>query len=396
MFKEEFMKLRENIGNLLSFNNLLSTSTNRDVSVRFAQHSLGKDGMVAVLFEMHIDPSIRSTPFALLNGISYFPAEEEILFSMHSVFRIQGIKQMHNHIWNIQLTLTGDDDPQLRQLTDFMRREIRGPNATHRLASYMLKVQEWDKAKEIFEVLHRDVSPERKDELAYIEYSLGKIYDEKGDLERALTHYQKSLDIEMTYLPSDHPQLGPTYSSLACLYEKQGKFDLAMEQYRHSLTIELNSPFPDKLRIASRYMNMGDLLRQLGRLDEARKSVNAALKIQLEILPPIHPNLAVTYGHLFDICFSMKDYPSALEQAKEELRISQRSYPANDMGIAISHNHVAISLGMLDQYKEALKEAEKAVEIGRYTYPLGHPKMRAIDNSLAKLRRINTQLFGDH
>lgn len=98
--------------------------------------------MVAVLFEMHIDPTIRSIPFASLLGISYYATEAEVLFSMHSVFRIPEIEHMHNRIWHVRLTMTSDDDPQLRVLTDFMRQEIRGPNAMHRLGSYMMKVQQ--------------------------------------------------------------------------------------------------------------------------------------------------------------------------------------------------------------------------------------------------------------
>src|ERR1700735_1637337 len=101
MFTDEFKKLKKSIGGLLSFNNFLSTSTNRDVSVRFAQRSLDKDDLVAILFEIHIDPAIRTVPFASLNGISYYPSENEILFSMHSIFRILDIEHMHNRIWNI-------------------------------------------------------------------------------------------------------------------------------------------------------------------------------------------------------------------------------------------------------------------------------------------------------
>jgi tetratricopeptide (TPR) repeat protein len=389
MFTDEFKKLKKSIGGLVSFNNFLSTSTDRDISLTFAQCSLDKTDVVAVLFEIHVDPVIQTIPFASLNGISYFPGENEILFSMHSIFRILDIEHMHNRIWNIQLKLTNDNDPKLRSLTDFIRSEIQGPNATHRLASYMLNVSEWDKAKEIFEVILRDVMPKSKNELSYIEHSLGSIHDEKGDFEQALTHYRKSLDIDMSYLPKDHPQLAPTYANLAVLSEKQGKFELAMEHYRHALTIELKSPHPDQQKIASRYMNMGDLLRQLGRFEEARKSVKSALKIRLTILPSTHPDLAKTHGHLFDICLSMGDYTTALEHAKESLRIKQKSYSANHFCIAIAHNNIAAALDKLGRYKEALKEAEKAVKIGRHTYPLGHPEMRVIENSLNAFRSKN-------
>ena len=42
---------------------------------------------------MTIDPSISATPFANVKNVSYFQEEEEILFSMHSVFRIGQVKQ---------------------------------------------------------------------------------------------------------------------------------------------------------------------------------------------------------------------------------------------------------------------------------------------------------------
>ena len=53
--------------------------------------------MVGVLFQITIDSSISSTPFANVRGVSYFQDEEEILFSMHSIFRIGQIKQINGN-----------------------------------------------------------------------------------------------------------------------------------------------------------------------------------------------------------------------------------------------------------------------------------------------------------
>jgi hypothetical protein len=65
---------------------------------------------------MTIDPSISSTPFASITGVSYYEdRENEVLFSMHPVFRIRDIKQKskNKRLWEIDLTLTGDNDPSL-------------------------------------------------------------------------------------------------------------------------------------------------------------------------------------------------------------------------------------------------------------------------------------------
>ena len=69
---------------------------------------------------MHIDSSTKSGPFANIKDVSYFQGEEELLFSIHSVFRIGQIEQLTgtNTIWKVELALTSDNDPQLPALTE--------------------------------------------------------------------------------------------------------------------------------------------------------------------------------------------------------------------------------------------------------------------------------------
>ena len=129
--EEEFDHLNRNQSGLLSFNNFLSTSKLQKVSMDFIKRKLAKHPKkVGVLFIMTIDSekvSIPSTtPFALIDHLSAIPTEEEILFSMHRIFRIENIQQMKDEkrIYEVQLTLTDDNDPQLTGLTQQMRKEV--------------------------------------------------------------------------------------------------------------------------------------------------------------------------------------------------------------------------------------------------------------------------------
>ena len=78
---------------------------------------------VGVLFIMTIDlqkMSISSTtPFALIDGVNSIPSEWKILFSMHTVFRIENIQQMKEkkRVYEVQLTLIDVSDPQLTEIT---------------------------------------------------------------------------------------------------------------------------------------------------------------------------------------------------------------------------------------------------------------------------------------
>jgi hypothetical protein len=124
--KTDFDQLTNTKGGLMSFNNFLSTSKNRHVSLDFARKALADPDSVGILFVMTIDTSQSTTPFASINSVSYFEdKEDEVLFSMHTVFRIGGIKPMgENHrLVQVDLTLTGDNDKDLRVLTDRIREE---------------------------------------------------------------------------------------------------------------------------------------------------------------------------------------------------------------------------------------------------------------------------------
>ncbi|CAF3292822.1 unnamed protein product [Rotaria socialis] len=144
----DFDKLKKNKGGLISFNNFLSTSKDRDVSLVFAEGAIGNCGMVGILFQMSIDPIISSTPFAFIQEHSYLRDEEEILFSMHTVFRIEDIQKLDskNPIYQVDLKLTSDDDEQLHELTEFIQGDDADKIGWSRLGNLLLKIGQFNKA----------------------------------------------------------------------------------------------------------------------------------------------------------------------------------------------------------------------------------------------------------
>ena len=126
MSKQEFEKVFKTKGGLISFNNFLSTSTNDKVSLGFAKRALSNPEFMGVLFVMTIDPSQSTTPFASVASVGvYANRESEILFAMNTVFRIKDIQRLNDHsrLFQVELALTGDNDNDLRVLTDRIREE---------------------------------------------------------------------------------------------------------------------------------------------------------------------------------------------------------------------------------------------------------------------------------
>ncbi|UJR22463.1 hypothetical protein I4U23_025520 [Adineta vaga] len=163
-----------------------------------------------------IDPSQSTTPFASIRKISTIQKENEVLFSMHTVFRIHKIQSIraNKHLYKVNLALTSDQDQDLCVLTEQIRQESF-PKATgwYRLGLVLDDMGQFDKAAEIYEILLNQSSNENT--RAPIYGQLGSIKCKQGKYSEALVFYEKALTIyQKTHpsvaqqsLPSNHPHL---------------------------------------------------------------------------------------------------------------------------------------------------------------------------------------------
>ncbi|CAF5032565.1 unnamed protein product, partial [Rotaria socialis] len=103
---------------------------------------------------MTIDSSKISasiTPFAMIDEHSALPQEQEILFTMHTVFRVGEIKRTpeNSRLWEVHLAITDESDQQLAGLTDHIKEEISG-RGWQRMGQLMLKVGHFGQAEELY------------------------------------------------------------------------------------------------------------------------------------------------------------------------------------------------------------------------------------------------------
>jgi tetratricopeptide (TPR) repeat protein len=375
MTHEEFSKLRQHIGGLFSFNSFISTSTDKLLSLAFAYGTLGNPDMTAIFFEMEIDPSIQSSPFASIESLSYFPAEHEMLFSMHSVFRIEDVKQIQDGIWQVNLRLTSDDDEQLRRLYQFIHKEMRNIEGVERLAKLMSEMGEWEKATKIYEALIRTTNDDDKKKLAHLHGQLGFICNEQSDWHQALFHGEKALELYLTFLPPDHPQIATIYTNIGFTLREKGELESSLNYHYRGLDIKRKALEPDKQEIAISYGNIGEVLRKQGRLDEALTSFQQCLTNELECLPTTHPSLAFTYSSIGLTYNDKGDHTNALSQYEQCLMIQKKSLPPNHPFVAATYANMAKACQSLHRYDDALQYAEKAVSIASHNFSPDHPEL---------------------
>ncbi|CAF0817049.1 unnamed protein product [Adineta steineri] len=97
MTSDDFNKLKANIGELISINSFLSTSLDRQVALMYAGDKTIHPTMESVLFKIKININENSKthqhPFASISEFSRFEDEQEVLFSLSSMFRIESIDE---------------------------------------------------------------------------------------------------------------------------------------------------------------------------------------------------------------------------------------------------------------------------------------------------------------
>ncbi|CAF1286997.1 unnamed protein product [Adineta steineri] len=385
LLKTDFEKLEKIKDGLMSFNNFLSTNTNKEVSLDFAERGSIKADMVGILFIMTVDPRVSSTPFASINEVSYFKAEEaEILFAMHTVFRVGEIKQMDNNgqLYQVELQLTADDDEQLRQLTEFISREVMGATGWEQLGMLLTKTGHFDKAEELYKVLLEQSLNDNDKDIYYNQ--LGYIKDKQGNYEQAVEYYKKALEIERRTLPANHPSLATSYSNIGGVYMNMEEYSTALSFYEKAVRIQeeiLPENHPD---LATFYSIIGSVYMFMGESSIALSFYEKALAIREETLPTNHPKLGQSYNSLGDLCYNMKEYSKALSFYEKAIRICEKTLPTNHPHLAVSYNNIGKVYAHKGEYSAALSFYKKALEIYKKSPPANHPDLATSYNIIGE------------
>ena len=359
--KTDFEQMSKIKGGLMSFNNFLSTSKDHDVSFAFAESNSTSLDMVGILFAMTIDPLKSTTPFASIKVESKFSHENEVLFSMHSVFRIGDIRRMgeNQRLFRVNLTLTSDNDEDLRGLTKRIREEI-DPDCKewHSLGKLLLKLGQPDKAQEVFEVLLGQADDDIEKALIY--HHIGWAKYDKGEYKEALTYYEKALKNRQQSLPSNHPHLGRSYNNIGLVYHNMGEYPKAISSNEKALEIFQQSLPSNHPHLALSYNNIGIVYSNMAEYSKALSSLEKALEIRQHSLPSNHPDLTMSYNNIGNVYDNMGEYSKALSYFEKALEIQQQSLPPNHPDLAYSYSNIGNVYDNMGKYSKALSSLEKS------------------------------------
>lgn len=218
-----------------------------------------------MLFKINADPRVvdnNNRPFANISSISNFPEEEEVLFMVGSIFRLDSIDldclQYDGQVLTIiRMTLCGDKQHELHELYQYMRKEYGNDETDLRsLGTLLAKMGKFDLAEKYYRKMLDQVSSEDP-VLGDLYHSLGCVATDKGENDASLDWYKKSLAIKMQTHPSDHVRISQTYNGIGIVLQKKGNATQAFEYYNKAVSLFEQTHDKNHLYLGALYHNIG-------------------------------------------------------------------------------------------------------------------------------------------
>jgi tetratricopeptide (TPR) repeat protein len=368
--KEEFDKLKENQGKLISTNGYLSTSRLRSPALTFAMKPTQRKDVVPVLFqiECNVKELGKSVIFADIAQFSEFPYEEEVLFDLSAAFRLESIEQ-DGTVQLIRMSATNAGETITKDYIELIHRETEEISVSIVFGRLMCSLGEYDKSQTYFEQLLNDPNGE---DVAWIEFNIGRAFDFKGERKEAREYYDRAYDRMMNAKPKRIKDAAYVLTNIGAILREQAKFDDALDCYQRVLKMQQKYCPPGDVAIARSLFHIGNTLRKQNKNEEALYYYQRVLEINEKNYPPGHAHISNILTHIGLIFMCQKKLDEAMEYCQRAFTIREKYYPSGHIEIARSLVDMGRILSLQEKFDEALDYYQQGFKLQEKYYSADH------------------------
>jgi tetratricopeptide (TPR) repeat protein len=389
MSNEEIQLFKDSIGEFISVNCFFSTNLHRQQTISSLNNSDITNDLEKVLFEITADPPVDThKPFSNITPLSYFPGEEQIFFTLGSIFRLDSIHLQDDdkeRIWIIRMKLSTDKHRRLKYLCEHMKHQYHSEQMNILSFGRVLrKMTKLDEAEKFYRRFLKEL-PFDHPNIADCHYGLGIVTDEKGDYESSLEWHQKSIEIKKQTLKINDPSLGYSYNSIANVYQKKGDYKRALEYYNKTLSVWKKAFGENHPDVAMCLNNMGCIYENEKKYSEALECHQKALVIKNNHLAADHLNLSATHNNLASVYGCIGQLDLALEHFNISLTIKSKSLPVNHPDVALTLKNIGLIHEIKGDFAQAKLFYEKAANMRRHILSSTHPDCIRIEQDMRRV-----------
>ncbi|UJR32519.1 hypothetical protein I4U23_019981 [Adineta vaga] len=233
--RDEFEKLKENQGNLISTNGFLSTSRYYEVALAFATKISKRSDVESVIFKIKCDvQKLRNIViFADIKEQSDFEDELEILFDLGAAFRIESVEH-DGQLYHINMSVTPEAQAITHHYTEITRHETEERSVVIMFGRLMCQMGEYEKSQKYFEQLLNDPNGE---DPAWIEFNIGRSLHYKGNWEAAEIYYNRAYHRMINTNSLRVEDSAYVLNSIGTVLQAQQEYNKALDFHRQALDI---------------------------------------------------------------------------------------------------------------------------------------------------------------
>jgi tetratricopeptide (TPR) repeat protein len=385
MFKEELAKLRNDVGKLISINSFLSTSMSREQALLFLNKPAVTDDR-SVMFEIEADPQTDGVakPFANISSQSDYAQEQEILFTLGSIFQLTEVYQ-ENDIWILRMRHLGSQNHDLKDLYEHMRIK-ESTSSCLTLGRVMFNGGKLDQAERFYSKALDQLSSNHSD-VAECYHGLGRVFEGRGNYDTSLRWHRKALQFRERTLPRNDPKIGDSHNSIGAIYWNTSQSEKALDSYNKGLTIfKKVAGKDDSEQVAYCYNNMAIVYEEEENHEEALHYYKQSQVILEQLLPDGHRHLAHLYNNMGIVYRYMEQFDLALEHYEHCLRNRLRSLPSDHPSVGATYRNMGLLYEDMRDFDKAFIYLQKASEIYHNALPPKHADIIRIDRDVDRIK----------
>jgi len=333
---DELELMKNSVGEFLSMNSFLSTSRNRSTAIDFARLVSTDDGTQLVLFEIEIDPRMKTKAFADIAPMSYHKNEDEVLIMLGALFRIEKIvEDKKNRMWIARLSLASEDDYHLKETFAYMKEKIGDDTNLESLGKILLEMGEYRQAQKCYERMLKEGQLLVGDAKS----GAGWAHLRCQEYAKSLEYIEQALEIRQQVLGESHAKVGDCHRNIGSVHWAQDNLEKALVSMKKAIEIHEKTTSIDLLNLASTYMNAALIYEDIGEYDSALQYYSKTLKIQQNNLPVNHPDIARTYNNIGAL-YEQQEIEKALVYYQKSFEIQKKILPPTHPEIVLTGNNI--------------------------------------------------------
>lgn len=373
---DEFEKLKQNVGTIISINGFFSTSRDVNVAIKFARKSSSCETFKTVLFEIQADASLSTVVFADIQNRSLIADEQEVLFNLNAVFKIDTIQfDSTLMLWKVQITATNEGSDKIEQYINLSKEQMEESTPMIYFGRLLRdELGQIDRAEKYFYKILESL-PTDDLEAASIYNQIGIVHQRRSELKLALKQFEHAYDIRQQKLPSNHPHIAASLYNIGTIHRRKENFDLALDYFQQALKIyDFNYP-GDNMEKITVIECIGRVYSDKNELDTALVYFTRALDMHKTILPDEHPNIARCLGAIGWVHRKKNNLDLALDYFHQMFTLEDECLPPDHPTLSAHLIWITDIYKKMNDIDKALKFCYDRLSLQKNLLPENHPSI---------------------